>query len=107
MMGSDKFLLNVVLSADINKNLILELRAIVTEKDSRSRVRTNQIRNNGMSHSHCGLVRQWNQDDKTAEVIDTNKEVDRALAATSKGPLGRGYSRIGVVCVYLSSENKR
>ncbi len=59
MVCSEGGLLDIVLGTDVSQNVNLELRSTVTEKDSRSRVRTDQMRHDGMSNSHCGLVTEW------------------------------------------------
>ncbi len=37
------------------------------------------MRDKGVSNSRGGLVGQWSEDNKTTKVVDTNKDVDRAL----------------------------
>ncbi len=44
---------------NVTKDLFFELRAIVAEKNTRSCVKTNQMRNNVMGDSLGRLVRQW------------------------------------------------
>ncbi len=82
MVCSNESLLDIVLGADVIQNLILELRAIVTEKDSKSRVRTDQMRHDSMSNSYCRLVTEWSQNHEATKMVDTNKDVDRTLSAT-------------------------
>ncbi len=83
MVCCNKGRFNVELCANVSKDLIFKLRATVAE-NTRSRVRTNQVRNNGIGDSLGRLVRQWCKNHETAEVVDTDKDVDRALVAAQQ-----------------------
>ncbi len=53
----NKGLLNVKLSADIPKDLILKFCPIITEENTRSHVGAEEMRNNGMSHCSSKFIR--------------------------------------------------
>lgn len=46
--------------------VLLELRAIVSEENLRSLVRANQLRDKGMTNRHCGLVK-WSKKERHSD----------------------------------------
>ncbi len=81
MVCYDGCFLFVELCANVLKNLIFKLCPVVTQESRRSRVRTNEMRYEGISHCRSRLVRQGSQDCETAKMIDTKKNIGRALDA--------------------------
>ncbi len=68
----------------VSEDLVLKLSDIVNEKESRSRVWLNQVRDKGMSNIRCGIVTKRCKNSGPTEVVDTNKDIARALGAAWK-----------------------